>query len=175
MSQKARKTSTRQSPPTRPVENRLAVRYRDGAERELARRLAGLGDVREVKSHRLFVVEFKDARACDAAAEQIQQWKDEGLIEFVTPVLRDAGSQSIRIVTDEISVRFKSVLPARKLKSFAKKFGVVISRQNEFVPTQYIVTVKDPEGLRTLEVANRLAASDEVEFAAPNYISEYRH
>jgi len=52
--------------------------------------------------------------------------------------------------------------------------GVSVARRNEFVPSQYTLRVARPSGTRTLDIAKRLEARDDVEFAAPNYISDIK-
>lgn len=136
--------------------------------------MSAFGRVREIANQRLFVVELANDAQRDELLESLRQLLDEGAVECFTPVLRDPASDLRRILTDEISLRFKQIPSARDLKTVEKKYGVTIARQNEFAPRQFIVKVKEPEGLRTLEVANQLDAADEVEFAAPNFISEYR-
>ena len=154
--------------------NTVAVRCREDAEETVCSALRSLGRVRAVESHRLLIVELPEATQRAAALKQLEQWGEEGAVEFVTPVLRDSESQLRQILTDEITVRFKPVLPPEQLKRIEEKYGVTIARQNEFIPNQFIVKVTQPNGLHTLEVANQLDAADEVEFAAPNFISEFR-
>ena len=156
------------------LDNTIAVRFREGVKTDIDHALRALGQVRIDRSQRLAIVEFIDAAQRDRAEKRLQKWLDDGIAEFVTPVLRDADSQLYQILTDEITVRFESVLPLKRLKAMEQKYGVTVARQNEFVPNQFIVKVAQPEGLRTLEVASQLDAADEVEFAAPNFISEHR-
>lgn len=157
----------------KPLGNTIAVRYREAAGETVYAKLHALGQVRAIEPQRLFIVEFPKARRA-AAEKQLQQWMGEGTIEFFTTVLRDEDSQLRQIPTDEITVRFKAALPPRRLKTLEKKYGVTVARQNEFVPNQFILKVAQPSGLRTLEVASRLDAADDVEFAEPNFISEFR-
>lgn len=157
-----------------PLDDTVAVRCHEDAEEPVCAALRSLGRVQKVESHRLLIVELRDPAQRAVAFNQLQQWAEEGAIEFVTPVLRDSESQLRQILTDEITVRFKSVLPPERLKKVEEKYGVTVVRQNEFVPTQFIVKVRQPTGLRTLEVASQLDAADEVEFAAPNFVSEFR-
>jgi len=157
-----------------PLQNVLALRYREDAEREVGRALRSLGQVEMMGPQRLAIVEFSDEAQREAASKQLQRWLEAGLVEFVTPVLRDAESDLRQILTDEIAVRFKSALPAERLRAVEHKYGVTVARQNEFVPNQFIVKVAQPAGLHTLEVASQLDAANEVEFATPNFISEHR-
>jgi len=158
------------------IENRLAVRYRKGAEGKLSLLLNRWGDVTEIKSRQLFIIDLPDSNSRKAIIEQLQQWKEEGLIEDIAPVVDDPTSKSPRILTDEITVRFKSEVSEQDLKDFSQKFGVSIIRQNEFISRQFIVKVKndDPTEPLAIEIANRMAQSDNVEFASPIYISQYR-
>ncbi len=156
------------------LDNTLAVRYREDVKTDIYQALRTMGRVRIDQARRLAIVEFSGTAQRDQAENRLRKWLDDGIVEFVTPVLRDADSQLLQILTDEITVRFESVLPLKRLKAMEQKYGVTVARQNEFVPNQFIVKVTQPEGLRTLEVASQLDAADEVEFATPNFISEHR-
>ncbi|MFL5732856.1 MAG: hypothetical protein ACJ78Q_06610 [Chloroflexia bacterium] len=157
-----------------PLENSIAVRYCDGAEPTVREALGPDAKVQATEPQRLLVADFPDAASRDAALDRLLQLVDKGLVEFATPVLLDPSSQLRQIPTDEITVRFKSPLPEDQLKSFEQKYGVSVVRQNEFVPNQYIMKVARPVGLHTLDVANELNPEEDVEFATPNFISEYR-
>ena len=95
------------------------------------------------------------------------------MAELVTPVLRDRESDLRQILTDEVTVRFKSIQSAEKLKEVERKYGVSVARQNEFVPSQFVLKVDQPSGLRTLDVASALDEADDVQFASPNFVSEH--
>jgi len=157
-----------------PLEDTIAVRYLDESKTKVRKTLSNFGHIRDVQSQRLFIIDFEDESKRDEASKALQELLKSGLIEFFTPVLLDEKSQLHQILTDEISVRFKKVPPSTRLKAVEKKYGVRIARQNEFVPSQFILKTEQPSGLNTLKVASELDAEDEVEFAAPNFISEHR-
>lgn len=157
-----------------PIEDTIAVRCLEGMEDTVCAKLRSLGRVQVVTSQQLIIVKFRDPTQRMAALKQLQQWMDEGVVKFATPVLCDSESQLHQILTDEIIVRFKSVLPPEQLKEVEDKYGLSVVRQNEFVPNQFVVKVMQSVGLRTLEVASEIDAMDEVEFATPNFISEFR-
>lgn len=156
-----------------PVDDVLAVRYANSKE-EVREALSSLGKVREVEPQKLFVVQLPKASQKEQALEQIQPLIDRGLIESIVPVLRDEESELLQVLTDEVTVRFKRALPKKERAQVEKKFGFTIARQNEFVPNQYVVKVPASTGADALKVANDLDADDEVEFAAPNFVSELR-
>jgi hypothetical protein len=156
------------------LDDAVAVRCRAGAEATVCARLRSLGRVRAVESQQLLIGELPDATQRAEALKQLQQWVEEGKVEFVTPVLRDMESQLNQILTDEITVRLKSEVSPERLRRLGEKYGVTVVRQNEFVPNQFIVKVAEPSGMHTLEVASQLDAADEVLFASPNFISEFR-
>jgi hypothetical protein len=151
-----------------------AVRYAEPAREAVRQALQEFGQVREHLPQRIFVVELAKSDRREGLLKILRQLLGDGAIEFFKPVLRDPDSELQQIVTDEISVRFKQVPSARALKAVEKKYGVRIERQNEFVPSQFIVRTAHPEALDTLEVASLLDEAEEVEFAAPNFISEHR-
>jgi hypothetical protein len=151
-----------------------SVRYAESAKSAVRRELSNSGRVREIANQRLFIVELTDEAQRDELLESLRRLLDDGSIEFFTPVLRDPASDLRQILTDEISVRFKEVPSDKQLEAVEKKYGVRVARRNEFVPSQFVVKAPPSSGLDTLEIASRLDAADEVEFAAPNFISEHR-
>lgn len=156
-----------------PANDVVAVRYGKSKEKVRAA-LAELGPVKEVEAQKLFILELPSQKERQAALQQLQPLIDRGLIESVVPVMRDKESQLLQVLTDEITVRFKRPLPKKEREQVEKKFGFTIARQNEFVPNQFIVKVSTSAGVDPLQVANELDAADEVEFAAPNFVSEHR-
>lgn len=161
----------------KPVDNTLAVRYNKNARAQVRKTLRSLGEVievSEIESQQLFIVHLSEGSKEESISQHLQSLIDKGAIESVAPVLRDEESQLLQVLTDEITVRFKPDLAAKERKQLEKKYGLTIARKNEFVPNQFVVKVPRSKGFDTLHVANELDAADEVEFAAPNFVSEYR-
>ena len=156
------------------VEGVFAVRCQPAGQRRVHDELAKLGRVRVFTAQNLLIVELPAAKRREQAMEKLTGWQREGTVEFFTPVLQDKESQLLRILTDEITVRFKAAVPQRRRERVQRLFGVTVARQNEFVPDQYVVKVPQTTGLKSLKIAQKLDKVAEVEFAAPNYISEYR-
>ena len=137
--------------------------------------LAALGTVESYPQggililHRNPKVSAAEVRSAVAALEK------DGLVKFVTPVLRDAKSDARQILTGEITVRLKSGARARQtLASLKAEHGVEVKCRNEFEPTQYVVSVPDPSGTRTRAIARSLDSRSDVEFAAPNFITDIK-
>ena len=91
-------------------------------------------------------------------------------------VYREKDTQLIRVAYREIMVRFKRAVPARIRTRILEKHHLCIRRKTRFVPDQAVVL--DPSGKRLgallLDTANALAECDEIVFAAPNFVSQYR-
>ena len=101
--------------------------------------------------HRGPKVSAADVRSAVKALEK------DGLVEFVTPVLRDRQSDARQVLTGEITVRLKPGAAARQtLASLKAEHGVEVKRRNEFEPTQYVVSVPDP--VRHPDARNRAFA-----------------
>lgn len=156
-----------------PVEDVVAVRYASSKE-ELRQALSSFGTVKEVEPQQLFMVQLRSSSDKEKVLAQVQSFIDRGAAEAIVPVWRDEESQLLQVLTDEVTVRFKRVLPKKEREQVEKKFGFTIARQNEFVPNQFVVKVPISRGVDVLKVANELDADDDVEFAAPNFVSEHR-
>jgi hypothetical protein len=157
-----------------PVDNILAVRYETSSKAQIRKVLRSLGELSETQSERLLIVRLTDAMKAATAAEQLQPLLDKDKIESVFPVLCDKDSQLLQVLTDEITVRFKPTVRAKERKQIEKQYGLTVVRKNELVPSQFVFKVASAKGMETLRVANELDAAEEVEFAAPNFVSEHR-
>jgi hypothetical protein len=156
-----------------PVEGTVAIRPRPGAEGVVTETLRSLSHVEPLESQRLLIVELPQSPQRQAVVQQLQEWAQQGMVEFVTPVLKDEQSQLPQILTDEITVRFKSDASQEQLQTIEQKYGLEVARRNEFVPNQFTLKMKQPVGLETLDVASQVDAEDAVEFAAPNFIARF--
>ena len=156
-----------------PVHDVVAVRYTKPAE-ELRAALSVFGKVKDVEPQQLLIVQLSSSADKEKVLEQAESFIATGAAEAIVPVWRDEESQLLQVLTDEITVRFKRALPKKEREQVEKKFGVTIARQNEFVPNQFTVKVPLSRGVDALKVANELDADDEVEFAAPNFVSEHK-
>ena len=156
-----------------PVEDVVAVRYASSKE-ELREALSSFGHVKEVEPQKLFIIQLSSSTDKEKVIEQAQTFIESGVAEAIVPVWRDEQSQLLQVLTDEVTVRFKRPLLKKEREQVEKKFGFTIARQNEFVPNQFVVKVPNSRGVDALKVANELDADDEVEFAAPNFVSEHR-
>jgi hypothetical protein len=157
-----------------PVNDVVAVRYAEPKKEELRAALNLFGKVKEVEAQQLFLVQLSSSGDKDKVTKQVHSFIASGVAEAIVPVWRDEESQLLQVLTDEVTVRFKRALPKKERAQVEKKFGFTIERQNEFVPNQFVVKVPSSRGVDVLKVANELDADDEVEFAAPNFVSEHR-
>ena len=89
------------------------------------------------------------------------------------PLLRDSRSGRLRTVYKEIVVRFDPRSSAARRTRLLRAHGLTVQRANPFVADQVVVTGKGT-GLDVLDPANALAEEDEVVFAVPNFVTEYR-
>ena len=89
---------------------------------------------------------------------------------------RETKTGLIRMVYHEIVVRFRHGVNEKVRNALLRQQGFKVRRVNPFFKDQVIV--HDPThkyaGEKLLEVANKWTETDEVEFAAPNFVSQYR-
>jgi len=164
--------STRRQEAPRSLAGQLALRVAPRAGKRVHAALQALGSVEPYAPARMLIL-HKGAKVSDATVKSVVQGLlRDGLVQDVTPVLRDPRSGLRLIPTDEITVRFRPETPLQgTLTDVRRAEGVSVARRNEFVPSQYVLRVPQPSGKRTLDIARRLEARADVEFAAPNYIS----
>jgi hypothetical protein len=170
-------TSRRKGPAPKPAATtgQTALRCRAGAERKVRAALAPLGTIESYPPGGILILHRSPTASAAEVRSTVRTLEKDGLVEFVTPVLRDRQSDARQFLTGEIIVRLKSGVPAKKtLASLKAEHGVEVKRRNEFEPTQYVVSVPDPSAARTRDIARSLDRRSDVEFATPNVISDIK-
>ena len=89
---------------------------------------------------------------------------------------RDVASGLVKTFYRELVVRFKAGTNDRARRAILERFGLAVRATNQFVTDQVVVydRSKGREGPALVEAANACAETDEVVFAAPNFVSQYR-
>lgn len=88
---------------------------------------------------------------------------------------REVESGLVRTFHRELVVRFKKGLAAAAQKRLLDRFGLVVHHDSPFAASQVIATdARKRTGPELVELAAACAETDEVLFAAPNFVSEYR-
>jgi len=91
------------------------------------------------------------------------------------PVYVEDESQLRVIVTREITVRFKPKTTKAQQTKVLTDLNLTTRQANEFNKYQYVVIpASDIDESDTIRAANRLSERSEVEYAAPNFVSESR-
>ena len=89
---------------------------------------------------------------------------------------REVETGLVRVVYREIMVRFKHSASERTRSAMLREHGLVVRRKNAFVRDQVVVYHPDRRwsGEELLEIANQYAETDDVIFASPNFVSQFR-
>ncbi|HSS79451.1 MAG TPA: S8 family serine peptidase [Thermoanaerobaculia bacterium] len=91
-------------------------------------------------------------------------------------IFREVVSGLLRIAHREVVIRFKASVPARRRQAVLAWFGFGLVRRNTFISDQ--VVVRHPGGRYAgedlIEISNLLVGLEEVVFATPNFVSQYR-
>ncbi len=88
----------------------------------------------------------------------------------------DRETQLMRILYKEIVLRFKPEVSAKVRSAILRESGLTLRTRNPMIPDQMILTdveMRHP-GEELVRLAARLSTLDEVAFAAPNFISQFR-
>lgn len=91
-------------------------------------------------------------------------------------VFREKASGLLRLVHKEIVCRVEPGTTAKRRDQILRKFGLEMRSRNAFVRTQYVVRAKGRKktGAALVDVANSLQELDEIRFATPNFVSEFK-
>ncbi|HYU32122.1 MAG TPA: S8 family serine peptidase [Thermoanaerobaculia bacterium] len=91
-------------------------------------------------------------------------------------VFREAATGLLRVAHRELVLRFASWVPASRRRAILADAGCALRRFNPFISDQIVVSPRErrPTGLELIALANEWMEMDEVVFAAPSFLSEYR-
>lgn len=91
-------------------------------------------------------------------------------------VFRDAATGLLRVVHRELVLRFARWVPRLRRRAILADAGCVVRRLNPFIPNQIVVAPHERRlpGAELVALANRWMEMEEVVFAAPSFLSEYR-
>lgn len=131
-----------------------------------------------VRASRAFFVGDRARAVLEASRSAVQPTLDR-IVERAEPgpaVLREPKTGLIRTVHREIVVRFKDGLSERARRRILRDAKLEIRRPIDRAPGQYVVA--DPKrrtfGADLIPIANDLAEREEIVFATPNFVSEFR-
>ncbi|MES2671914.1 MAG: S8 family serine peptidase [Pseudomonadota bacterium] len=88
----------------------------------------------------------------------------------------DRESRLMRILYKEIVLRFKPQVPQKTRSAILRDSGLTLWARNPSIPEQMILsdTAMLHPGAELVRLAAKLSALDEVAFAAPNFVSQFR-
>lgn len=88
----------------------------------------------------------------------------------------DRESRLMRILYKEIVLRFKPQVPQKTRNAIIRDSGLTLHARNPSIPEQMILsdTAMLHPGEELVRLAAKLSTLDEVAFAAPNFVSQFR-
>jgi subtilisin family serine protease len=97
-------------------------------------------------------------------------------LEPVPAVFRERETGLLRMFHREVVIRFRRGVTLRQQRAILRSLGLRVRHVNRFVRNQCTVydRARRRAGLELLEAANEWADLEEVEFATPNFVSQYR-
>jgi subtilisin family serine protease len=112
----------------------------------------------------------------DAPAVPITTSLAETIAQSPPAVFKEKDTGLMRVVYKEVVVRFKAGTPEKTRERVLKKQGLAVRSQNPLIPDQVVAYDRSGKraGAEMIEVANDCWGLDEVVFATPNFVSEFR-
>ena len=115
------------------------------------------------------------ARAAVSTARNALPARAMANVRRTLPVYVEDQSQLRVVLTREINVRFKPNVTRSQITKLLKSLDLTILAPNEFHPRHFLlVPTNNVDESEILALANRLSEQREVEYAAPNFLSEHR-
>ena len=89
---------------------------------------------------------------------------------------RESDNGLLHVCYREVTIRLKPGVPAKKRQAILSKYNLKVRSVNPFVEDQIIVYNPDRKypGEKLLDLSNDIASMDEVVFAAPNFVSQFK-
>lgn len=167
----------------KPIDDVIVVRYKksldDAAARSMisskpAARLAG-ASLKTYPKYNIALVSRPPSERAGARNDFSNAVAADENVEFVSRAYREGETGSFMVVTDEINVRFKKGVDQQTIdRMISDNDLAIVESGDEFSPGEYLVKIMDTNGDKTIDIANKLASLPEVEFAEPNFITEFK-
>ena len=137
----------------------------------LVQRLRTHGDVSyQMDSNRCFVTIRSNRNKSFSNAFSIV--KKSSVINTYSPAFVCEGSSVPSFCIGEVIVLLSQGVTEGQLESAVSELGYSIKKHNSYVDGQYIISVNEKDGTKTLEAANALYQTGLFEFAEPNFLME---
>jgi subtilisin family serine protease len=89
-------------------------------------------------------------------------------------VFRERATGLVRVAGREVVLRFRPGLSDAKRRMLLKERQLELRRRNPLVPDQIVAVDRARQGPELIDVCNYYVESEDVVFATPNFVSEYR-
>ena len=96
-------------------------------------------------------------------------------IRFAGRVLKDPGTGSIVVYTENLYLQFKPDLKKKDCKAIMKKFGLKEKEDLGITPNSFFVQAPEGTGLKVFELSMELLALPEVEACHPELVRERKY
>ncbi len=100
--------------------------------------------------------------------------KDED-VQFVSSAFKDEDTGSLVIITDQINVGFRTGTNKDTIDRLLSEYDLSVVEQSKLSPHQYVLRVNNADNAdKTLEVHRKLATREEIQYADPVTLTEFR-
>lgn len=113
----------------------------------------------------------------DLRGEQVMRQAWSLLAEFAEPppaIFRERASGLARLVYRELVLRFDRGVGVKRQRDLLKSAGLALRERNPIIRRQVVAVDGRREGPALVELCNELVEHEELVFATPNFVSEYR-
>lgn len=91
-------------------------------------------------------------------------------IEATLPVLSRTGSDDTIVLPNQIIVSFEPDTPQSQVQLTLSRYGLEMIRPLQFSQNRYLVSAREGDGLRVLNIANQLNGVVGIQSATPNFV-----
>ena len=116
------------------------------------------------------------APTTSTASRSVRRAQDSALERKTITAWLDRETSLVRVLYKEIVLRFKPEVAQKMRNAILRESGLAVRSHNALVPDQMILSdaeLRHP-GEALVRLAAKLASLDEVAFAAPNFVSQFR-
>ncbi len=116
------------------------------------------------------------APTTSTASRSVRRAQDSALERKTITAWLDRETSLVRVLYKEIVLRFKPEVAQKMRNAILRESGLAVRSRNALVPDQMILSdaeLRHP-GEALVRLAAKLASLDEVAFAAPNFVSQFR-
>jgi thermitase len=167
----------------KPVEDIVVVKYKDRVDKKKALDIISSQEesnleqsqVKTYPSYNVSIVTRPVGETGTTRQKFSESLSKQQDVQFVSPIYKDKDTGSLIAITDQINIGFKNGVSKNAIDKLLSEYNLSIMEESKFSPGNYVLKLNNViNSDKTIEVSNSLSNNEQVEYADPVTLTEFK-